>query len=82
MNLIKEYYGAILTVLLGLVISLAIFSLIQKEEEDVAKHHSEWCFLKLMPYGQHMSIDETEGGYYQYQLYAADQGVEVWIPCK
>lgn len=69
----------VLSVVIGYVLMTAYFNPEQIVEEP---QKSEWCFKELMPYGQNMSITEEQGGDYQYTLYAAKQGVEVWVKCE
>lgn len=54
----------------------------EKETQVEPIKTADWCFHKLMPYGGSMTFGENEAGNYQYQLLAAKDGVEVWVPCK
>lgn len=71
----------ILAVVIGYVLMTAYFNPEQIVEEPKTEQQ-KWCFKELMPYGQNMSITEEHGGDYQYTLYAAEQGVEVWVTCE
>lgn len=49
-------------------------------KQETLKIRGEWCYLKTIQPGE--AIKENNAGVYEYQIYATQQGIEVWGPCQ
>jgi hypothetical protein len=62
------------------VVVFLIPNLITKETKETIKIRGEWCYLKTIQAGE--PITENNAGVYEYQIYATQEGIEVWTPCE